>query len=65
MREQARENPDQYYFIYAGSVGHRDRRTSETSVSQPCESPIARQLCRVKQTARKSECESSRDEEDD
>jgi len=55
MREQARENPDQYFFIYAGSIGHRDRGNSETRVRQTA-------LHRVKQTARKSE--SSRDEEE-
>ena len=55
MREQARENPDQYFFIYAGSIGHRDRGNSETKVRQTA-------LHRVKQTARVSE--SSRDEEE-
>ena len=55
MREQARENPDQYFFIYAGSIGHRDRGNSETRVRQTA-------LHRVKQTARIRE--SSRDEEE-
>ena len=67
MREQARENPDQYFFIYAGSIGHRDRRTSETRESKTSEHEIRvqhEQIYRVKQTARTSECESSGDEED-
>ena len=65
MREQARENPNQYYFIYAGSIGHRDRRTSETRESQAGEIRVHEQIYRVKQTARTSECESSGVEEDE
>ena len=55
MREQARDNPDQYFFIYAGSIGHRDRDNCETRVR-----PTA--LYRVKQTAHHSASESSQDE---
>ena len=55
MREQAKENPDQYFFIYAGSIGHRDRGISETRVKQTA-------LHRVKQTAHHSASESSQDE---
>ena len=55
MREQVRENPDQYFFIYAGSIGHRDRHKSETRVRQTA-------LFRVKQTAHRSASESSQDE---
>ena len=38
MRQKARDNPALYYFIYAGSIGCRDRQTDETSDRNTSES---------------------------
>ena len=38
MRQKASENPELYYFIYAGSIGYRDRQTGETSDRHTSES---------------------------